>query len=337
MKLGSLKHRRDGQLVVVSRDLRRAVRVADIAETLQAALDDWDQLEPRLQAVYTQLNNGAIAGDALDINSLAAPLPRAYQWLDGSAYLNHSELMRKARNAELPPAFLTDPLMYQGGSDHFLAARDDIQVASDKWGIDFEAEIAVITGDLSMGCTVAQAEQQIRLLMLVNDVSLRNIIPAELAKGFGFVQGKPASACSPVAVTPDELGSAWQDAKVHLPIEVSYNRTLFGRPDAGTDMHFNFAQLLSHISRTRSVGAGTILGGGTVSNRQGQASAIAEGGVGYSCIAEVRMVEMIEHGRPSTAFMRFGDQVTIDMHNGDGESIFGAIDQRVSRCPVADI
>jgi len=337
MKLGSLKYRRDGQLVVVSKDLSRAVKVPEIAPTLQSALDDWEQTEPQLQAVYRQLNSGETAGFGLDLEQLDAPLPRAFQWADGSAYLNHSELMRKARNAELPPAFLTDPLMYQGCSDQFVAGHAAIQVSSDKWGIDFEAEIAAITGDVAMGSSPDKAAAEIKLLMLINDVSLRNLIPAELAKGFGFFQGKPACSASPVAVTPDELGEAWRGSKVHLPIEVRYNDTLFGNPNAGVDMNFNFGELVAHIAKTRDVGAGTIVGSGTVSNKQDGASAVEEGGVGYSCIAEVRMIEMIEFGRPSTPFMRFGDRIQIDMKSAEGDSIFGQIDQKVSRYqPTAD-
>lgn len=330
MKLGSLKYHRDGQLVVVSKDLSRAVTVPHIALNLQAALDDWDAVEVPLREVYEQLNQAPEEGFALDVQQLDAPLPRTYQWADGSAYLNHSELMRKARNAELPPAFLTDPLMYQGVSDRFLAGHESIKLASDSWGIDFEAEIAVITGDVPMGATTELAASKIKLLMLVNDVSLRNLIPAELAKGFGFCQGKPACAASLVVVTPDELGDAWQNSKLNLPLEVTYNGSLFGRPDAGIDMAFDFGQLLAHLARTRSVGAGSVVGSGAVSNRQeDDQSTVEEGGVGYSCIAEARMIEMIRYGRPSTPYMRIGDRVTIDMKDNNGLSIFGAIDQQV--------
>ena len=335
MKLASLKDgRRDGRLVVVSRDLARCRAVPHIAATLQAALDDWDQLAPRLEAVYAAVNQPAAPDtEAFDARRCHSPLPRAYQWADGSAYINHVELVRKARNAELPASFLTEPLMYQGGSDSFVGPRDPILAASEEWGIDLEAEVAVVTGDVAMGASETQAARAIRLLMLVNDVSLRNLIPGELAKGFGFFQSKPASAFSPVAVTPDELGPHWADSKLSLPLEVHLNGAPFGRPDAGRDMTFNFARLLAHAARTRALGAGTIVGSGTVSNRQGglHGSSIADGGVGYCCLAELRMYETIEHGAPRTAFLRFGDTVRIEMRTPDGASIFGAIEQRVAR------
>jgi fumarylacetoacetate (FAA) hydrolase len=262
-----------------------------------------------------------------------SPLPRAYQWADGSAYINHVELVRKARGAELPPEFHVDPLMYQGGSDSFVGPCDPVLACDEAWGIDFEAEVAVITGDVPMGATPGQCTQQVRLLMLVNDVSLRNLIPAELAKGFGFLQSKPASAFSPVAVTPNELGAAWKNSKVNLPLEVALNRAAFGKPNAGVDMTFDFSQLIAHVARTRSLCAGSVIGSGTVSNKQGGlfGSSVANGGVGYCCIAELRMYETIETGAPKTPFMSFGDRVRIEMHDGSGTSIFGAIDQRVER------
>jgi fumarylacetoacetate (FAA) hydrolase len=260
-------------------------------------------------------------------------LPRAYQWADGSAYVNHIELVRKARNAEMPPELWTDPLMYQGGSDSFVGPRDPIFALDEAWGIDFEAEVAVVTGDVAMGATPADCAQHVRLLMLVNDVSLRNLIPAELAKGFGFLQSKPATAFSPVAVTPDELGEAWHDGKAHLPLRVDLNGSAFGKPNAGLDMIFDFPQLIAHVARTRELEAGSIVGSGTVSNKQGGlfGSSVANGGVGYCCIAEVRMYESIEQGKPHTPFMRFGDRVRIEMLDGNGASIFGAIEQQVER------
>ncbi len=333
MKLASLKNgRRDGQLVVVSKDLTQAVRVAEIASTLQQALDDWDVIAPQLQAVYQQLNAGQQAGAfAFDQQACESPLPRAYQWADGSAYVNHVELVRRARNSEMPPSFWTDPLMYQGGSDDFIGPRDEIEVVSEEYGIDFEGEVAVITGDVAMASTPEQARSQIRLVMLVNDVSLRGLIPNELAKGFGFFQSKPASAFSPVAVTPDELGADWQDAKVHLPLLSHLNGQLFGKPNAGIDMTFDFGQLVAHAAKTRNLGAGAIIGSGTVSNKQGTdyGTSISEGGVGYSCIAEIRMIETIRDGKPSTSFMKFGDTIRLEMLDHQGHSVFGAIEQKV--------
>jgi len=259
-----------------------------------------------------------------------APLPRAYQWADGSAYINHVELVRKARNAEVPESFYTDPLMYQGGSDGFIPPRGKV-LAQEAWGIDFEAEVTVVTGDVPQGATPEQAAKAIRLVMLVNDVSLRNLIPAELAKGFGFFQSKPASAFSPVAVTPDELGEAWKDAKVHLPLVVHLNEQLFGKPNAGVDMTFDFGQLVAHVAKTRTLCAGSIVGSGTVSNKQGDlwGSSIANGGVGYCCLAEVRTYETIEQGKPATPFMKHGDRVRIEMFDGQGQSIFGQIENEV--------
>jgi fumarylacetoacetate (FAA) hydrolase len=336
MKLATLKDgSRDGTLVVVSRDLARAVVVPEIAPTLQTALDAWDALAPRLENVYAQLNDGKVAREiAFDPRQAHSPLPRAYQWADGSAYVNHVELVRQARGAAMPAEFWTDPLMYQGGSDGFVAPMDDIVFPDESWGIDFEAEVAVITGDIAMGAPV-HVRSQVRLLMLVNDVSLRNLIPAELGKGFGFFQSKPASSFSPVAVTPDELGAAWRDGKVHLPLITHLNGELFGRPDAGVDMTFDFSRLIAHAAMTRALGAGTIIGSGTVSNKQdgGPGRPIASGGAGYSCIAEQRTVETILDGKPSTPFLRYGDTVRIEMLDEKGRSIFGAIEQTVSKSP----
>ncbi|CDG84001.1 fumarylacetoacetate hydrolase family protein [Janthinobacterium agaricidamnosum] len=334
MKLATLKSgSRDGALVVVSRDLTQYQAVPAIAASLQAALDHWDALAPQLEQVYAALNSGN-APDARPFDEALchSPLPRAYQWADGSAYINHVELVRKARNAEVPASFYTDPLMYQGGSDSFIGPRDPIFALSEAWGIDLEAEVAVITGDVAMGAGVADAAAAIRLVMLVNDVSLRNLIPGELAKGFGFFQSKAASAFSPVAVTPDELGRHWADNKVHLPLLVQLNRQPFGKPNAGEDMTFDFGQLVAHAAATRELIAGTIVGSGTVSNKQGSlfGSSIDNGGVGYCCLAEVRMYETIEHGAPKTSFLKFGDSVRIEMLDTDGVSIFGAIEQTVA-------
>ena len=331
MKLATLNQGgRDGTLVVVSRDLRRCRAVPAIARTMLAALDDWAAVEPQLRQVYEALNSGALEGEAFDQSACHSPLPRTWQWADGSAYINHVELVRRARNAEVPESFYTDPLMYQGGSDGFIPPRGPVQ-AQEAWGIDFEAEVTVVTGDVPMGATPEQAAQAIRLVMLVNDVSLRNLIPAELAKGFGFFQSKPASAFSPVAVTPDELGEAWKDAKVHLPLVVHLNEQLFGKPNAGVDMTFDFGQLIAHVAKTRTLCAGSIIGSGTVSNKQGNlwGSSIANGGVGYCCLAEVRTYETIEQGKPATPFMRDGDTVRIEMFNAAGENIFGTIENRV--------
>ena len=335
MKLASLKNTsKDGQLIVVSKDLSRAIKVEHIALTLQQALDDWSVKAPLLELVYQSLCVGTSADSfVFDPQACSSPLPRAYQWADGSAYVNHVELVRQARGVELPESFWTDPLMYQGGSDDFLGPRDNIVFAQDNWGIDFEAEIAVVTDDVSMGTSSTNAGSHIKLLMLVNDVSLRGLIPAELAKGFGFFQSKPSSAFSPVAVTPDELGEHWLTNKVHLPLISHYNHQLFGKPNAGQDMTFDFAQLISHAAKTRNLGSGTVIGSGTVSNKQGTGwgSSIADGGVGYSCIAELRMIETIRDGQPSTAFMKFGDCIKIEMLDKSGQSIFGAIEQQVSQ------
>ncbi|UOD30412.1 fumarylacetoacetate hydrolase family protein [Massilia violaceinigra] len=334
MKLATLKTGgRDGSLVVVSRDLSRYQKVPKIAATLQFALDHWDDVLERLQGVYTALNDNATwDAQPFDEALCHSPLPRAYQWADGSAYINHVELVRKARNAEVPASFYTDPLMYQGGSDSFIGPRDPIYALSEEWGIDLEAEVAVITGDVPMGASVERSAAAVRLVMLVNDVSLRNLIPNELLKGFGFFQSKAASAFSPVCVTPDELGDAWQDTKLRLPLNVQINAKPFGKPNAGDDMTFNFAQLVAHAAKTRELAAGTIIGSGTVSNKQGNlhGSSIDNGGVGYCCLAEVRMYETIEHGAPKTSFLKFGDSVRIEMFDAAGASIFGAIDQTVA-------
>ncbi|NDW20729.1 fumarylacetoacetate hydrolase family protein [Alteromonas hispanica] len=332
MKFATYKNEsRDGILMLVSRDLARACEVSDIAPTMQHALDNWQEVAPQLQSRYEQLNDNVGDSVSFDTSRCESPLPRAYQWADGSAYVNHVELVRKARGAEMPESFWTDPLMYQGGSDDFIGPNDDIILPSDEWGIDFEGEVAVVTDDVPMACTPEQGAERIRLIMLVNDVSLRGLIPGELAKGFGFFQSKPASSFSPVAVTPDELGDAWQDSKVHLPLRSIYNGELFGKPEAGQDMTFNFGQLVSHAAKSRNLGAGAIIGSGTVSNKQGteHGSAISEGGVGYSCIAEVRMIETIRDGKPSTPFMQFGDRIRMEMLDKDGVSIFGAIEQQV--------
>jgi fumarylacetoacetate (FAA) hydrolase len=332
VKLATLKSGRDGQLIVVSRDLSRYASATSVAPTLQAALDDWAKTRPQLEALAAELEAGN-SGEAFDQGACASPLPRAYQWADGSAYVNHVELVRKARGAEMPDSFWTDPLMYQGGSDSFLAPRDDIPMADEAWGIDFEAEVAVITDDVPMGVSAADAGQHIRLIMIVNDVSLRGLIPGELGKGFGFFQSKPSSAFSPIAVTPDELGDAWANSKVHLPLLSTLNDELFGKPEAGIDMTFDFSQLVAHAAKSRPLGAGTIIGSGTVSNKLdgGPGKPVNEGGVGYSCIAEQRTIETIQDGSPTTSFMQFGDRIRIEMCNADGESIFGTIDQTVVR------
>lgn len=330
MKLATLKQGgRDGRLAVVSRDLSRYA-LPEIT-TLQAALDDWEQAEGRLKTLYDELNADSGKGEAFDPEQCRSPLPRAYQWADGSAYLNHVELVRKARNSEVPESFYDDPLMYQGGSDSFIGPRDEI-FAKPEWGIDFEAEVVVVSGDLKQGATPEEAAKAIRLVMLVNDVSLRNLIPAELAKGFGFFQSKPASAFSPVAVTPDELGGAWRDAKLHLPLRVRLNGKPFGNPNAGQDMTFGFGRLLAHVTKTRDAAAGTIVGSGTVSNKQGSlhGSSVENGGVGYCCLAEVRMYETIETGAPQTPFMDHGDVVEIEMLDEAGNNIFGTIRNRVN-------
>jgi fumarylacetoacetate (FAA) hydrolase len=326
MKLASLRHGRDGRLVVVDADLSSFAPAGGIAATLQDALDDWARCAPRLRDVSAALDAHQ-AKDALPFEpaACAAPLPRAYHWVDGSAYVNHVELVRKARGAEMPASFWTDPLVYQGGGDDFLGPTDDAPFASEDWGIDFEAEVAVVTGDVPMGSTADDVRHRndIRLVMLANDWSLRNLIPGELGKGFGFYQSKPATAFSPVAVTPDELGDAWRDCRVHLPLESALNGTPFGRPDAGTDMTFDFAQLIAHCAKTRNLRAGTVVGSGTVSNYDRSR--------GSACIAERRMLEQLDGGAARTPFMRFGDRVRIEMLDGAGRTIFGAIDQQVIR------
>jgi fumarylacetoacetate (FAA) hydrolase len=334
MKLASLKHGRDGRLVVVSRDLTRFASASAVAPTLQAALDEWDSAEPRLIEIADALEADRIAHGPFDAKAAASPLPRAYQWADGSAYVNHVALVRKARGAEVPASFWTDPLMYQGGSDVFLGPRDPIVLADEAWGIDIEAEVVVILGDVPMGATRAEAERAIELIMLVNDITLRSVTATELAKGFGFFHSKPSSAFSPVAVTPDELGKSWDGAKVNLPLLSFVNDQPLGKPICSIDMTFDFPTLVMHAAKTRALCAGTILGAGTVSNRDkdgGPGLPIAEGGLGYSCIAEQRTVETIRFGAPKTPFLKFNDRVRIEMRDEDGRSIFGAIEQDVRR------
>lgn len=332
MKLASLKGGRDGRLVVVSRDLKRAADAGAVAPTLQAALDNWEAAEPRLIEIADALEADRIAHLPFDETKCAAPLPRSFGWADGSAYVNHVALVRRARGAELPASFWTDPLMYRGGSDGFLGPHDPIPVGDEAWGVDLEAEVAVVVGDVPQAATPQHAASLIRLLMLVNDVSFRNLIAPELAKGFGFLQSKGQTAFSPVAVTPDELGPAFDGGKVHLPLVTHINGALLGRPNAGVDMTFDFPTLVAHAAKTRPLGAGTIIGSGTVSNRDpdgGPGRPVAEGGVGYSCLAELRSVETIRHGAPKTPFLKFGDRVRIEMFDTDGRSIFGAIEQQV--------
>ena len=336
MKLASLKHGRDGRLVVVSQDLHWFTDAFLIAPTLQAALDDWERCEPELRGLAESLEHGAVPRGRFHEREAASPLPRAYQWADGSAYVNHVALVRPARGAEMPESFWTDPLMYQGGSDSFLGPRDPIPLADQSWGCDLEAEVAVITGEVRQGATREEALAAIRLIALVNDVSLRNLVPGELAKGFGFFQSKPASAMSPVAVTPDSLGDAWRDGKLHRPLLVEVNGRSFGEANAGVDMTFDFGTLVAHAARTRDLGPGTIIGSGTVSNRGpdgGPGKPIFEGGVGYSCIAEVRVVETLLHGAPQTPFLKHGDRVRIEMQDEARHSLFGAIEQEVAPAP----
>ncbi|MBU2925219.1 fumarylacetoacetate hydrolase family protein [Colwellia sp. 1_MG-2023] len=327
MKLATLKNNtRDGQLVVVNRNLTKAIAVPNIAVTLQNALDNWQEIAPKLALVYRRLNEAVFNSDMtgmIDFEqaNCESPLPRAYQWADGSAYVNHVELVRKARNAEMPETFWTDPLMYQGGSDAFIGPYDDINVASESYGIDFESEVAVITDDVPMGTSSEQAASHIKLLMLVNDVSLRNLIPGELAKGFGFFSSKPSSAFSPVAITPDELGAAWDGKKLHLSLITHLNDTLFGKPSCGVDMTFDFPTIVAHAAKTRPLSAGCIVGSGTISNYDRSA--------GSSCLAEKRMLEIVANGVASTEFMKFGDKVRIEMFDDNGDSIFGAINQKV--------
>ncbi|HWA62574.1 MAG TPA: fumarylacetoacetate hydrolase family protein [Caulobacteraceae bacterium] len=333
MKLASLKGGRDGRLVVVSRDLAWYAPADSIAPTLQAALDEWSWCEPHLRGLAESLEHGAVPRERFHEHEAASPLPRAFQWADGSAYVNHVQLVRQARGAEMPASFWTDPLMYQGGSDGFLGPRDAIPLADPAWGCDLEGEVAVITGDVPQGADRETALAAIRLVMLANDVSLRNLIPGELAKSFGFFQSKPASAFSPVAVTPDELGEAWQDGRLHGALEVELNGAPFGRADAGVDMTFDFGTLIAHAAKTRALCAGTIVGSGTVSNRGsdgGPGKPIAEGGVGYSCIAEMRTVETLLTGEARTPFLQPGDTVRIEMRDARRHSIFGAIEQQVA-------
>ena len=333
MRLASLKSERDGRLVVVSDDLTSCAPATGIAPTLQAALDDWAYCAPQLRELAGHVNAGRAPIVAFRPEDCASPLPRAYQWADGSAYVNHVSLVRQARGAEMPASFWTDPLMYQGGSDGFLGPRDPIPLADPGWGCDFEGEVAVIVDDVRQGATREEALDAVRLIMLVNDVSLRNLIPGELAKGFGFFQSKPASAFSPVALTPDELGGAWREGKLHGALRIDLNGQPFGRPDAGIDMTFDFGTLIAHVARTRSLCAGSIIGSGTVSNRMadgGPGLPIADGGLGYACLAEVRTVETLLHGAPRTPYLASGDVVRIDMVNEEGRSLFGAIEQQVA-------
>ncbi|MEZ5681823.1 MAG: fumarylacetoacetate hydrolase family protein [Erythrobacter sp.] len=333
MKLATLNDgTRDGKLVVVSKDLTRCCAAGYIAPTLQYALDNWERVAPQLEALYRDVEHQAVPCERFHEREALSPLPRAYQWADGSAYINHVELVRRARNAEVPESFYHDPLMYQGGSDSFLAPRDDIPLGDVAWGCDMEGEVAVITDDVPMGVSAEDAAGHIKLVMLVNDVSLRGLIPGELAKGFGFFQSKPASAFSPVAVTPDELGDDWRDSLIHLPLMVDYNGEAFGRANAGVDATFNLAQLVAHAAKTRSLCAGSIIGSGTVSNQGPDGDPgkpVSEGGLGYSCIAEIRMIETIANGQPSTPFMKPGDVVRVEMKDAHHHSIFGAIEQTV--------
>jgi fumarylacetoacetate (FAA) hydrolase len=333
MKLASLKSGRDGVPVVVSRDLSRCAKADGIAATMQDALDRWEETEGPLRELAAKVEAGDVETQPFDQEKAESPLPRAYQWADGSAYINHVELVRKARGAEVPDSFYEDPLMYQGGSDDFLAPREDIPLGDEKWGLDLEGEIAVITGDVPMGATPEAASAAVRLIMLVNDVSARGLIPGELAKGFGFFQSKPPTAFSPVAVTPDELGEAWDGKKLSGALKIDLNGEAFGRADAGKEMTFGFDRLVAHAARTRPLGAGSIIGSGTVSNKLdgGPGKPVAEGGAGYSCIAEIRMIETINNGEATTSFLKNGDRVTIWMEDAEGESIFGTIDQTVRK------
>ena len=332
MKLASLKHGRDGRLVVVSDDLAYYTEAGHIVPTLQGALDEWERVEPLLRNLATDLEHGAIPRERFHEREAAAPLPRAYQWADGSAYVNHVALVRQARGAEMPDSFWHDPLMYQGGSDSFLGPRDDIPLADEAWGCDLEAEVVVVTGDVPQGVSPGDALAYVRLVGLTNDVSLRNLIPGELAKGFGFFQSKPASSFSPVFVTPDALGGRWADGKLTGALEVDLNGLPFGRAEAGEDMTFDFGTLIAHAAKSRKLAAGTIIGSGTVSNRDadgGPGKPVAAGGLGYSCIAELRMVETILRGKPETDFLKVGDRVAITMRDERHHPIFGTIDQQV--------
>ncbi|HXY58158.1 MAG TPA: fumarylacetoacetate hydrolase family protein [Methylocystis sp.] len=332
MKLASLKDGREGRLIVVSRDLSYAVGAGEIASTLQFALDDWAQAAPRLEELAARLDAGSAQSFVFREEECASPLPRAYQWADGSSFVNHVALVRKARGADLPPSFWTDPLMYQGGSDGFLGPRDPIPLIDEAQGLDLEAEVAVITDDVPMGVDAIKARDHVKLVMLANDVSLRGLIPGEIAKGFGFFQSKPASSFSPVAVTPDEFGEAWREGKLCLPLLSFVNGAPLGRPNAGVDMTFDFGRLIAHAAKTRALCAGTIIGSGTVSNRDadgGPGRPVAQGGVGYSCLAEQRVVETLLEGAPRTPFLKAGDRVRIEMLDAEGRSIFGAIEQVV--------
>lgn len=332
MKLATYNNgQRDGELILVNSGMTSFCPARPIANTMQQLLDNWTELAPQLEDKYTALNKGELPHNDFDPNNCLAPLPRAFHWADCSAYVNHVELVRRARGAEMPASFWSDPLIYQGGSDDFLGPRDAIEIPDDAYGIDFEAEVAVITGDIPMTSKSNEVGEKIKLLMLVNDVSLRGLIPNELAKGFGFYQSKPATAFSPVAVTPDELGVHWQGHKLHLPLHSYYNCELFGCPNAGVDMTFNFAELIEHACKTRNLCAGTIIGSGTVSNKQSvsEQSSVSNGGVGYSCIAEKRMIEIISDGQPSTHFMKEGDTIKIEMLDVDGRNVFGSIFQQV--------
>lgn len=323
MKLASLKNNtRDGELIIVNKDLTKYVSAKNIANNMQFALDNWDEIFSDLNQVYNDLNNNKLSNTHdFDSNKVSSPLPRAYQWADGSAYVNHVELVRKARGAKMPENFWTDPLMYQGGSDSFIGPKDNIEIPDEEYGIDFEAEVAVITNDVKMGVSSDRCDKNIKLVMLVNDVSLRNLIPNELGKGFGFFHSKPATAFSPVAVTLDELDNYWKNGKLNLPLISSLNNIEFGKPNCGVDMTFNFHQLIAHAAKTRHLTAGTIIGSGTISN--------LDRSLGSSCIAEKRMLEIIENGKPNTSFMKFGDTIKIEMLDNSGKSIFGAIEQKV--------
>lgn len=332
MKLASLKQGRDGHLVVVSKDLTKYTDASHIKPTLQAALDDWDIAAPKLAQLAQEVEVGSVPTERFHEHDCASPLPRAYQWADGSAYINHVELVRKARGAEVPDSFYSDPLMYQGGSDSFLGPREDIPLKDKAWGLDFEAEVCVITGDVPMGASKEAALDQIKLILICNDVSLRGLIPGELAKGFGFFQSKPLSAFSPVAVTPDELGDTWSGGQLHLPMLSTYNGKPFGKPDCDVDMTFDFGTLVAHAAKTRPLGVGTIIGSGTISNRDpdgGAGKPVADGGLGYSCIAEIRMIEAIRDGEAKTSFMDVGDTIRIEVKDKAGHSVFGAIEQAV--------
>ena len=324
MKLASLKQGgRDGSLIVVSYDLTHGISVQKIAPTLQVAIENWQQISPELETMYVALNEGSLEGFRINKKDLASPFPRAYQWLDGSAYLSHVERVRKARGADMPENLFTDPLMYQGGSDHFLGPTDPIVLPNPNWGLDFEAEVVVVTDDVPLGVTTEEAIKHIQLVMLVNDISLRNLIPQELAKGFGFLQGKPASAFSPVAVTVDEFGNAWSDGKLNLILNVHVNNKAFGNPNAGKDMQFNFPKLINHAAKTRSLSAGTIIGSGTVSNY--------DESNGFSCLIEKRVTEIIDLGQAKTPFLSYGDNVCIEMFDHRGDTVFGSINQKVVR------